>query len=111
MKRHNVADAIAAFYDAFVSAMQSRVLEYKQETPDLDDERRLFDTLREKNIITKFEVEDFRKLQQLLEMAFSQSISQEEFSSFSNQYETVMYELGVLPIKEDELPDEQSVTL
>ncbi|TXT55879.1 MAG: hypothetical protein BAJATHORv1_30262 [Candidatus Thorarchaeota archaeon] len=110
-ERGEIPDAIAAFYDSFISAMRSKAMDHSDKIDDSDDEKELFNFLREKGIINSFTEDDFESFQDLLDRAFRNVVVSQELGNFLDTFNRVMSELGVIPIKDGELPEEQSVTL
>ncbi len=117
-QRGENADAIAAFYDALVSALLrffvSDKLRAAHELPVPDDnsgEMEHLEILSEHNVIdANFGAIELKKLMELLGRGFAGKPVESLEDAFMEKYENVMTQLEVLPIRDEELPNELSVT-
>ena len=113
------ADAVAALYDAFISAMWRFVVSpdlWKElvihGTDDLSDDLTLFHVMKRSGAITSsFDEDDFMKFATMLDQALDGQAVSFDNAAFLKKYEAVMKELGVLPIKQGELPERDSITV
>jgi len=117
-QRGENADAIAAFYDALVSALLrffvSDKLRAVHELPlpdDNSDEMEHLQILSEHNVIdADFGPIELEKLMEMLNRGFAGKPVESLEDAFVGKYESIMTQLEVLPILDEELPNELSAT-
>jgi hypothetical protein len=101
-----IADAIAAFYDAFVSAMWRYFVsdEFKtsldiSQEDNLADDQTLFEILKRSEIIdTSFTQSDYDFITDLLDDALEDRDIIFDDNKFRIKFENVMHQLGILPL-------------
>ena len=119
MRKGELSDAIASYYDAFSSAMLrffvSDVLRKKYFLPDsvdITDDHALFLILKEKGVINdSFTDVHFHQIETLLEAAFEGWVEKCDYHTVLTRLDSVMKQLDIIPILPGEVPDENSVTL
>ncbi|TFG13225.1 hypothetical protein EU537_07010 [Candidatus Thorarchaeota archaeon] len=117
-ERGENADAIAAFYDALVSALLrffvSDTLRRVHGLPPLDDngdEKEHLKILSEHNVIdAEFGLSELEELSSMLDRAFEGKTVGPLGNGLMEKYESIMKQLQVLPLRDDELPKELSIT-
>jgi hypothetical protein len=105
LKKGEIADAIAALYDAFVSAMwryfvsdELRTsLDISQED-DFAEDRTLFEILKRNGIIdATFSQSDFDYIADLLDDVLEDRAITFDDNKFRVKFDNVMHQLGALP--------------
>ena len=117
-QRGEYADAVAAFYDALSSALLRLFVSdelregYGLPTPNGEiDEIEHLRILVEHNIIdTDFGISEMDELKSMLGRAFEGKPVRPLEEEFMAKYESIMRQLQILPIHDDELPRELSET-
>ena len=112
LSKGEIADGFASFYDAVISAMLrftlspqlSDQLQYRM-SDDLSDDRQLFSLLKRSEIFSsKISEKDFEYLHDVVYSAMDGNDETDQVERVRHIVETVLNELGVLPIFEGELP-------
>ncbi|MHA1908515.1 MAG: hypothetical protein ACW98Y_14535 [Candidatus Thorarchaeota archaeon] len=119
MKRGELADAIASYYDAFSSAILrfylSDRLRKEYNLPDLSDitdDHAVFLALKANGVIDDtFTDINFHQTETLLDAAFAGWAENYDYQSVIDRLVNVMNQLKVLPIIPGELPEENATTL
>ena len=105
LEKGEIADAIAVFYDAFVSAMwryfisdELRTSLVIYEEDDLAEDRSLFEILKRTRIIdASFTKTDFDYFSDLLDDVLEDRSVHLDVNTFQDKFENVMHQLGALP--------------
>ncbi len=119
MRRGELADAIASYYDAFSSAMLRFYLsenlrnEYcLPDLPDITDDHAVFLALKANGVIDDtFTDINFHQTETLLNAAFEGWAEKYDYQSVIERLVNLMIQLEVLPIIPGELPEGNALTL
>lgn len=116
MERGQVADAIASFYDAVSSAMIAAFIEVAgsksaEKLRSYDDHDIFLELKRANRIDGTFSMGEFDYISDTAEQALEFILDGFDAGRFVSAVESMLTQLGVLPIVGGELPEEQSETL
>jgi hypothetical protein len=111
LERGQIADAVAAFYDAFSTAMELHLLTGPDELKQVTDDRSAFMILRSVGIIdSSTPMEEFDLLEDALERAIEGDVQEINMTRFLNTIEPLLERLGIIPFDNSSLPQAESVT-
>jgi hypothetical protein len=116
IRRGDIADGIAALYDAFIHSLYWFYLSDEEIKPLLRDERgnykseeNLYAILLKKGKVNgKFRLEQFMGF---LDKALINKLENFNFESFFINFEDLMTQLKIMPFNESDLPKGPSITL
>ena len=110
MDRGESADAIAALYDAFSTAMQLHLLSLESEAiSGVLDDRESFAVLRRAGILDS-SMDEFSFLEDTLEDAIAGRTNESDTLRFFAIVERLLIRLGIIPFPESSFPGRESVT-
>ncbi len=110
MNRGQTADAIAALYDAFSTAMDLHLLRISdRDGSKAADDREAFAILSHVGILDA-PMDEFAVLEKTLDEAIAGRTSEGSFLRFLSIVEHMLIRLGIVPFPEATLPEGESVT-
>jgi hypothetical protein len=111
LERGQIADAVAAFYDAFSTAMELHLITGPDELRQITDDRSAFMMLRSVGVIdSSTPIEEFDILEDALERAIEGNPQEIDITEFLNIIEPLLERLGIIPFDNSSLPQAESVT-
>jgi hypothetical protein len=106
LARGQVADAIAAYYDAFSTGMELNLPEPERYRED----KSMFQDLADIGILEPTAEDDFEFLERTLDDAIEGAVERIDLNRFLEVIEPFLMRLGIIPFAPDSLPQEEAVT-
>ena len=105
LAKGQVADAVAALYDAFSTAMELNL-----PPAERGEDRDMFQALSDIGILDPGALDDFGFLESTLEMAIDNPGSEIDLDRYVNVIEPFLARLGIIPFTSSSLPEEEAIT-
>lgn len=105
LARGHIADAVAALYDAFSTAM-----ELSLPPEERSDDRTMYRSLRDIGILRPKCIDDFDFLEYTLDRAIEGTSSEIDLARFLDTIDSFLTRLGIIPFASSSLPQGEAIT-